>query len=390
MRSRRAPVEQTAPSEFRPPFCPRPECADHRLTPPARYRYVRNGYYRRKCDRRRIQRYRCKRCGGGFSQQTFSVTYCMKRPDLLPVVANWLASGASLRRIARCHGGQHPERACHPSSIPRIARRIGSQCLLVLEDCHRQLAAVDEPMVFDHFESFVGMQENALAVATPVGKKSWYVYGLEPAWHRQATAGSRRCPRVGSSPGEIARSVRRMLDALLEKLPANARLELISDDHGEYPRTIARHPERGRIRLSTYANPRERRRGRPREAAARARDAALFPTDLLHMLQRNWLAEHRRETIAFGRRGEALLERLAIHAVGRNLVQRISERRNDPTTPAMRLELTERPWLWREVLGERRFPTRIRLRESAGIVFRREMRDPRGIVWPEHVRRRTL
>ena len=84
------------------------------------------------------------------------------------------------------------------------------------------------------------------------------------------------------------------------------------------------------------------------------------------------------------------MERLAILATARNLIQGVSERRNDPTTPAMRLGLTDRPWLWRDVLAERRFPTRIELRQSAARVFHRTMRDPRGIVWPPHVRRRAL
>ena len=80
------------------------------------------------------------------------------------------------------------------------------------------------------------------------------------------------------------------------------------------------------------------------------------------------------------------MERLAVLAVYRNLIQGVSERRNDSTTPAMRLGLTDRPWRWSDVLAERRFPTRIRLGESASRVFNRTMRDPRGIDWDQHLR----
>ena len=84
------------------------------------------------------------------------------------------------------------------------------------------------------------------------------------------------------------------------------------------------------------------------------------------------------------------MERLALLAVFRNLVQGVSERKNDRTTPAMLLGLTEQPWLWADVLAERRFPTRIRPGVSAARVLDRTMRDPRGIRWPAHVRRRAL
>ena len=116
----------------------------------------------------------------------------------------------------------------------------------------------------------------------------------------------------------------------------------------------------------------------------------MFPVDLLHTLTRMWLSDHHRQTIAFAKRGEAVLERLSILAVLRNLIQRSSERRDDRVTPALRLGLTDRPWGWGDVLAERRFPTRIRLSRSTARVFGRTMRDPRGIRWPRHVRMRAL
>jgi len=314
----------------------------------------------------------------------------MKRPDLLPAVAHWVASGAPLRRITRSHNGLDPRRPCHPSTVVRLTRRIGSQCLLLHEELRNHLPPIRETIVSDHFGAFVGMQENALGIATPVGAESWFVYALEPAWHRRATAASRREPRVFPSPLELERSVTRLLDTLLERVPEGESLDLVSDDDPNHARAVERHPERTRIRHTAHRNPPERRKGMPRDAETRARDAAMFPVDLLHKLHRNWIADHRRESIAFGRRGEAVLERLAILATFRNLIQGVSERRSDPTTPAMRLGLTDRPWTWRDVLGERRFPTRIPLGESAQRVFDRTMRDPRGISWPAHVRMRAL
>ena len=73
------------------------------------------------------------------------------------------------------------------------------------------------------------------------------------------------------------------------------------------------------------------------------------------------MAAHRRETIAFGRRLNALVLRIYGFAVWRNFVKRRSERDGKDVTPAMRLALTERRWTWRQVFAWRRFPDRHRL-----------------------------
>ena len=87
----------------------------------------------------------------------------------------------------------------------------------------------------------------------------------------------------------------------------------------------------------------------------------MFPVDLLHSLLRHSLAAHRRETIAFGRRLNAIVERFMSTVVWRNLIKGVSERRGDPTTPAMRIGLTDHPWTWEEVLSRRLFPDRQKL-----------------------------
>jgi hypothetical protein len=84
----------------------------------------------------------------------------------------------------------------------------------------------------------------------------------------------------------------------------------------------------------------------------------MFPVDLLHGLLRHSLAHHRRETIAFGRRINALLERLFLAAVWRNFVKKRSERRPELVSPAMQVGLAQELWTWRRVLSRRLFPGR--------------------------------
>jgi hypothetical protein len=87
----------------------------------------------------------------------------------------------------------------------------------------------------------------------------------------------------------------------------------------------------------------------------------MFACDLLHGLARHSMAAHRRETIAFGRRLNALVLRIYGFAAWRNFVKRRSERRHNDTTPAMMLGLSDRRWTWRQLFAWRLFPNRYRL-----------------------------
>ncbi len=141
---------------------------------------------------------------------------------------------------------------------------------------------------------------------------------------------------------------------------------MISDDHPAY-RSVAAGDRRIDHRI--YANPPRGAGDDP--AIAGERDREMFAADLLHKLVRHSQAHHRRETLAFGRRSNAVLERMALLAVWRNFVKKVSERRSRAETPAMRLGLTARPWSWGDVLARRRFPGRIRLPEGWIRTYRR-------------------
>jgi hypothetical protein len=95
----------------------------------------------------------------------------------------------------------------------------------------------------------------------------------------------------------------------------------------------------------------------------------MFPVDLLHALLRHSLAHHRRETIAFGRRLNALLGRLFLAAVWRNFVKKRSERRPVPVSPAMQLGLAQELWTWTRVLSRRLFPRREALRSVERVLY---------------------
>jgi len=295
---------------------------------------------------------------------------------LLRPVAAGLVAGSALRQIARSVDAA-------PNTVARISARLGRHALLLHARCLEQLRGkVEEPVVLDHFESFEFTQDYPFGVATAVGARSWFLYGLDPAPHgrggRQSAAQRRR---VRSRPrrqtrGRYAGSTRRVLDLLLQLPASDSTLQLRADDHIEYRRVIGHHPERHRIQAHHYPNPPRGAKGAKRSPRAIARDRAMFPVDLLHKILRHTLAHHRRETIAFPRRLNAAMERLFLTAVWRNLVKKRSERRPDATTPATRLGLTDARWDWKRVLSQRLFFDRVELPEPWPLLYRRGWTTP--------------
>ena len=89
-------------------------------------------------------------------------------------------------------------------------------------------------------------------------------------------------------------------------MPEPQALELHSDEHPAYPRALRR--------LTDWSI----RHHRISSLAARTPQNPLFPVNLLDLLLRHNSANHKRETIAFSKRGQSAVERAALLLVWRN------------------------------------------------------------------------
>jgi len=366
------PVEHLA--AFQPSFCPRRECPEHRRTSPG-YRFFRHGVYASR-RRFRVPRFLCLTCRHTFSRQSFAISYYRKRPELMHPVAAGLVAGSAHRQIARSLG-------CAPSTVTRLSARLGRHAMLLLARALGELeGSVDEPFVLDHFETFEFTQDYPFGVATAVGSGSWFVYGLDPAPHaRTGRRSSAQQERMRLRPrrlmrGGYAGSTRRVLEVLLPLGQPDRALVIRGDGHPAYDRALGWPADGRRVVLERYPNPPRGPKGARRSTEARVRDQAMFPVDLLHKILRHTLAHQRRETIAFGRRLNAVMERLFLAAVWRNFVKRRSERRPEPRTPAMHLALTDAPWSWKRVLSRRLFVRREKLPAPWPSLYRRDWITP--------------
>ena len=339
------------PSRFVPPFCPWPACVAHRKPGNGFQRF---GSYRKPSDFRRIPRFRCRDCLRTCSRQTFSTTYYLKRPELLVDVASGLAACSAHRQVSRSSN-------CSKTSVTRMAERLGRHAILFHARCRGQLPSVTETIVHDHFEAFIGRQDRALGLGTAVGFDSWFVYDIDPAPHR----GSGRRPDRKMDQENPARSnrpyiesIKRTLRGLISHVSQDQPLVLNVDGRLDYQAAVKSADLESRVVLRVYPNPLRGPKGTPRSPEALERDRAMFPVDQLHQLLRHSCADHKRETIAFGRRLESILGRAHLLSVWKNFIKGRSERRPDKTTPAMRLGLTDTRWGWERILSRRLFPAR--------------------------------
>ena len=346
----------TSHPSFTPPFCPNPACLHHR--DPSGWQYHRHGTFERQAPPHVIRRFRCRHCRRCFSTQTFDTTYFLKRPELQQPLMQALTACSALRQASRVL-------RCHVSTLQRQASRLGRHCLL-FEQSRRPAAPPDEALVLDGFVTFEYSQYWPFEINTLVGERSHFVYGFTDSELRRSgrmtAAQKRKRARLELLHGKPAPHATRdaVRALLLLAAPQPAALCVLSDEHQAYPQAMRSLPHR--FEHETVSSRRCRTRNNP-----------LFAADLLDLLIRHGSSNHKRETIAFSKRRQGALERMAVLKAWRNRQKRISERRPDSPTPAMALGLETRPLRPEDILDRRLFPSLVPLPQPLGRYYWRDI-----------------
>ncbi len=329
---------------FRPAFCPWPRCRFHLRA--AGWRWVRFGTFRRACEPRIIPRFCCGHCRRTFSSQTFSTTYYLKRPELQIPVFHRLLTCSGYRQMAR-------EMRCDPTTVMNQTARLGRHALLAQHHL-RGGADLGEPLVIDGFESFAYSQYHPLHLNLAIGARSHFTYGFTHSELRRRgkmrAAQKRRRAWSESTFGRLdPRAIEHgMMEAIRLSAPRPQPIVLRSDEHPAYPRAIRQ--------LRNWSI----RHERTPSIAARTRHNPLFPANLMDLLLRHSGANHKRETIAFSKRHQSVVERAAVLVLWRNFAKHFSDRRRRGS-PAMLAGIADRILPIRELMKERLFATRIAL-----------------------------
>ena len=239
---------------------------------------------------------------------------------------------------------------------------------------HRPRAALAEPVVIDGFEDFAFSQYQPLHLHLVVGAESHYTYAFTLSRLRRkgrmTAAQKRRRAVLEARHGRPdPKAIERDMAAALElALPLPQAATVRSDEHPAYPRALQRLPAHT-LRHECTPSVQARTSGNP-----------LFPVNLMDLLLRHNSANHKRETIAFSKRHQAVIERAALLVMWRNFSKPFSENHGGGT-PAMRRGGTTTPLGLEALLAERKFPDVVGLPGPWARYYRREVDTP-GIANP--------
>jgi transposase-like protein len=319
--------------------------------------FKKKGFFSRQSRPQRIQRFTCLACRRHFSTQTFSTTYWQKRPDLIARLYLMVVGCMANRQMARAL-------SCSPTTTAHHIARLGRHCLLFQA---RELARIVglEEIAIDGFETFEWSQyfpfHHNVAVDVASG---YFLYHTDSPLRRKGRMTAHQKQRRAvleealgrPHPRAVETGVRELLDALLSRLDS---VTIRSDDHRDYPRAMASFACTITHRITSS---KERRDDRNR----------LWEINLLDLVIRHSTAAHKRETIAWAKRRQSSIEKLAIFQVWRNYLKRRREKGNR-VTPAMLVGLASRPLRVRDIFSTRIFVEKVPLTPRWEQYYRRRV-----------------
>ena len=323
-----------------PPRCPNPQCTHHRR--PRGTWWRRRGWYRARCRAVAVPRFDCKRCGRGFSRQTFRADYRDRKPWVNAPLARLLASGVGLRQSARLL-------RMTPNNLMAKALKLSLQCLHAHRNLLRRLEFHDPTFLLDEFETFEGSRRTRpLTAPVIIEKESMLIVAadadtipargrLHPRFQRVKDADERR---EGRRRNRSSRVVARVL-----KVAARASkgvVHLICDEKRTYP-ILARRAF-GRCILQQFSSKLPRTAFNP-----------LFPINLTEAMLRDLLGRLRRRSWLASKKRQRLRSALAVTVCYRNYVRPRFNRdtKNPVRTPAQFAGLCSKPLAFEHLLGWR-------------------------------------
>jgi transposase-like protein len=348
---------RSRPTAWIPPHCPNPNCIHfNTLTPD--WPFIRRGFFVRKQRPQRIQRFTCQTCHRHFSTQTFSTSYWQKRGQLASRI---------VMMVVGCMGNRQMARAleCSPSTIAHQVARLGRHCLLLQARELERIPKLNE-IAIDGFETFEWSQyfpfHHNVAVDVDSG---YFLYHTDSPLRRKGRMTAQQKARRLVLEEQLGRPHPRAVEAgvgdlLSEIVSKRGAVTLRSDDHPAYPRAIASLGLDITHRVTSSKDRRDERN-------------PLWEINLLDLMIRHSTGAHKRETIAWAKRRQASIEKLAILQAWRNYIKRRREKGNRVTS-AMLVGLANRPLAVRDLLAGRLFYEKTALSERWRDYYRRRVK----------------
>ncbi len=318
---------------FIPPFCPGMGCEAH-FDPPVENWYRPAGTY--TTDFRGIvHRFKCRICGLGFSEQTFSIDYYAKRYADYGMLQRLLCSCQGIRQMGRTLD-------VHRETIQNKIMRLSRQALAIHADLLEDLE-LSEDLVADGLQSYWVSKYYPNNLTITVGARSKMIYLFDGVTIRRSGAmtEAQKARRQGlekryradpkaieHSFTELAESFTRLIDRghRGERLTA---MTLHTDEKKEYARSLEAHgawawmAKHGIVHHRTTSSKARRDQHNPLE-----------PVNYMEREIRKDLAEHVRRTVRYAKNANHSMERLALYSFSHNVLKRfrINQPANDCRT----------------------------------------------------------
>ena len=190
---------------------------------------VKCGFFKRKSDCRRIQRFRCLSCHKHFSNATHHPAFGQNKRQINEKLRQLLCSGVSLRRAARL---LHVSR----TTIDRKFRFLGIQAKIQLEATNLKHPKV-EVVEFDDQETFEHTKCKPLSITLAVDSKTRRILGFEvsrmPAKGLLTHIAKKK---YGKRKDERTKGRAQLFQTLGPLVVENAKFK--SDENPHYPRDL--------------------------------------------------------------------------------------------------------------------------------------------------------
>jgi hypothetical protein len=270
-------------------------------------------------------------------------------PDIVMCVVGCMANRQAARALR-----------CSPATVAHQVARLGRHCLLIQAREISRLPALREIAV-DGFETFEWSQyfpfHHNVAVEVHSG---YFLYHTDSPLRRKGRMRPRQKARRAELEEALGRPPSRAVEDGMRMLLAPLAPEVIrSDDHRAYPRAIRSLGRRVIHQITSSTRRRDHQN-------------PLWEINRLDLFIRHSTAAHKRETIAWAKRRQASIEKMAIFQVFRNYMKKRWEK-GGLETPAMILGLAKRPWQLSDLLKERLFFEKIDLTPCWQRYYRREV-----------------
>jgi transposase-like protein len=195
----------------------------------ARKSVVRNGYFKRSSDHRRIRRYRCRRCSKYFSFASSHACFRQKKRQLNEKIRILLCSGVSLRRIALIL-------KISRTTVSRKLRFLGREARQKnLQDKFQYLSS--DLVQFDEMETFEHTKLKPLSLPLLIEKNTRRILGYKVAvMPAKGLLAARSRKKYGKRFDERPKVRLELLREL--QISVNPFAQIESDQHPFYEREI--------------------------------------------------------------------------------------------------------------------------------------------------------